>query len=1002
MSSTQMELTLPSESKTARTPSPYPIDQLSAFCRTHPAEPKILFVPSPQVGYNLTTALAAQGVSWVNLRALTPAGLAEELAAPLLQAEGWSPLVQDTDLFFLDDLLAPAINSDPVPFFAPLSHSRGLRRSLIRTFHALRLGGLLPEVLKNATSSRARHLASLYGAYCQRLTDERLYDLAYLYERAIQNLPQEHGCLGREHFYAALDETVLPNLGYRFLKALCGDKIVRIGRAGFQSEPPKDATAVRFLDRPRLEPEGVRVGARFGELSQSTDFYLIRPLGARSEIHAVLREVLQGRIPFDHVEIAYTSERPYLARLYNLTERYDLPATFASGLPVRFTRPGQALVGFYSWILSGFSSAELISLCRARGLDFGEVVQPHDLSALLQRARVRRGRDRVLPALHRLLETDVPDAGCPSRQRILKSIEGLLDLVPPSRTTLKAVCRASVAFLGEFAPLRSDLDARALESLKDRLGEIGRTVKMGAALESVVGHLNGLFGLHKAGASVARPGHLNVVPLDRAGYTARDHLFVLGMDAASFPGRALEDPILPDDERAQLPGELPLESITPDRKVWQLERLLGLNFRSITFLTGSGGPAEGGESYPCAMLGQAAARPGALAGTKIQGITPRLDASLDEVEALLAARDSPLIQERLRLSYPWLVHGREAVKSRDRPELTRFDGWLGRSTPELNISDGRALLSASRLETLTRCPYRYFLKYVLRVAPPDEPDEDPSRWLSPLEFGRLIHDLFRDFMLALKTRNERPDADKHIDLLLSMLREHVSKCTERVPPPSEVTYQTDFRRLERVCQVFLRTESGRSGVEPLDFEVGFGFQEKVGLNQPDPVLLQFSESISLLLRGRIDRIDQVEQGIQIWDYKTGSSLPYPEGDLMRGGLNLQWALYAYAMNQILEVREHGKEVETSGYLFISDREHGRRISAMLPDKSALAQLLEPMFEMVSQGGFFHFQKERQCKFCEYGPICAPEHRSRKHLDETCFATSRLPDLMSSLRRWIDG
>ena len=29
-------------------------------------------------------------------------------------------------------------------------------------------------------------------------------------------------------------------------------------------------------------------------------------------------------------------------------------------------------------------------------------------------------------------------------------------------------------------------------------------------------------------------------------------------------------------------------------------------------------------------------------------------------------------------------------------------------------------LSASRLEALTACPFRYFLKYVLHVAPPQE------------------------------------------------------------------------------------------------------------------------------------------------------------------------------------------------------------------------------------------------------------------------------------------
>ena len=56
------------------------------------------------------------------------------------------------------------------------------------------------------------------------------------------------------------------------------------------------------------------------------------------------------------------------------------------------------------------------------------------------------------------------------------------------------------------------------------------------------------------------------------------------------------------------------------------------------------------------------------------------------------------------------------------------------------------------------CPYRYFLKYILAIEPLDEYAEDTTRWLDPLTYGSLLHDLLYDFMQELKERNEQDDA----------------------------------------------------------------------------------------------------------------------------------------------------------------------------------------------------------------------------------------------------
>jgi len=73
--------------------------------------------------------------------------------------------------------------------------------------------------------------------------------------------------------------------------------------------------------------------------------------------------------------------------------------------------------------------------------------------------------------------------------------------------------------------------------------------------------------------------------------------------------------------------------------------------------------------------------------------------------------------------------------------------WGARSAGEgiFPGPDLRVLLpawhSASALEELARCPYRYFLRRVVRLDPPEEPEDALS--LSPAELGEIAHDMLR-------------------------------------------------------------------------------------------------------------------------------------------------------------------------------------------------------------------------------------------------------------------
>lgn len=485
-------------------------------------------------------------------------------------------------------------------------------------------------------------------------------------------------------------------------------------------------------------------------------------------------------------------------------------------------------------------------------------------------------------------------------------------------------------------------------------------------------------------------------PLEGAGYTGRKYLYIIGMDEGFFPGKASENPLLGDAERQQL--GLPLQRQRPGEQVWHLSRLLASTEGQLTLVTKRCELQDGRELSPAPLI-QRLAEHGILAEIPLVLVDP--EKALDQGEARLAICLGVGGTEEAQRIFPWLAEGEHACLEREQSELNRFSGWLGRPTPELSINGGRQLRSASSLEALMRCPYSYFLRYVLGLEAPPDREEDPSRWLNPAQLGSALHSLFCRFMSALRDQGEHPSLEKHSQVMEEMLRELVAELKERNPVRQESAFRADLRRLERSARIFLKVESRNRHTEKVDFELSFGLGGEGDSHFGEGVVLDLSDQLQLRLQGRIDRVDRQGEAYEIWDYKTGSSIPYEGEDLLRGGIHLQWVLYAYAMEQVLRHREREGEVTSSGYFFVGAREHGRRLSAPPPKAALLARCMAPVVDLVEQGGFFHLQKEKQCTYCDFAALCAGEERLPTDLDPETALPGQ-PEIAALLRQWADG
>jgi len=248
------------------------------------------------------------------------------------------------------------------------------------------------------------------------------------------------------------------------------------------------------------------------------------------------------------------------------------------------------------------------------------------------------------------------------------------------------------------------------------------------------------------------------------------------------------------------------------------------------------------------------------------------------------------------------------------------------------------------------------------------------------------------------------DAEAHTDALAALLNEKVEAYRERIPVQHEAAFHADRTRLERAARIFLAAEARGTGADPVAFEVSFGRGRSEGPHRAQPVPVPLSDGVDLLLEGRIDRVDRLPNGdYAIWDYKTGSMHGYEANDLQDDGQRLQWALYAYAFDAMLQAKGTGGTVQQSGYFFANGRAYGQRLADTPPAREHLGAQLAPLLRLAEHGAFPHVQKRRgACRFCDYRRICADEATSARDVHAMTSEASDDP-VVDAIARWMsDG
>lgn len=256
-------------------------------------------------------------------------------------------------------------------------------------------------------------------------------------------------------------------------------------------------------------------------------------------------------------------------------------------------------------------------------------------------------------------------------------------------------------------------------------------------------------------------------------------------------------------------------------------------------------------------------------------------------------------------------------------------------------------ISYSQFSTYQRCPHRYWLQYVERIAVPVAPE---------LHFGAAVHDALN--RMYDPRQLQRPSLEEVVEAFVRAWQ----KRSEAVPEDKRQAYFEEGIRL-------LQTHYERHGAP----EAG---RRTATTEQIFSIPLDGRHTLT----GRIDRIDVIgEQQLEVLDYKTSRKMP-PVTQLQE---DAQLALYRMAANRLYP----GFEIATTLFFVLHDYQ-----MKIAQSEEFLREIKNAILDTIVSIELEEFDPKPgpHCDWCAHQPYCLLYRRpiEPEHLDVNAAAALR--------------
>jgi RecB family exonuclease len=468
-------------------------------------------------------------------------------------------------------------------------------------------------------------------------------------------------------------------------------------------------------------------------------------------------------------------------------------------------------------------------------------------------------------------------------------------------------------------------------------------------------------------------------------------VFLPGLAEGLFPQRMLEDPLLLDELREAVSGDLPLrkQRVNDERQRLHLAVAAARDRLVVSYPR-----MEVAEARPRVPSFYALELPRAVEGSlpelktfedrardaapaRLNWPAPKETAdAIDDAEydlvAIASARDQhpdpPVGVHYLVEANPHVARSLRARWSRWNHKWRPADGLVTDDSAALEALQeqrlGSRAWSPSSLEHFAMCPYKFALHGIYRLKPRDESEQ--LQQMDPRTRGALFHEiqfeLFQDLQRAglLPVNNDRlQDALVRADAMLDRV---AAKYQEKLAPAIPRVWKSEIEDLRTDLRGWLQhVARNDDDWEPAKFELEFG----------DPPLA-LAEGVNL--RGRIDLIEKniSRDAFRVTDHKTGKR-PDTIPRWVGGGRSLQPLLYGLAAEQLL-----GSPVEAGRLLYATQRGGYTPVEIKLDERARqfLQKLLGDIDASIASGFLPPAPAKDACEICDYRIVCGPYEERR--------------------------
>lgn len=776
----------------------------------------------------------------------------------------------------------------PQSYFGKVRHSPRFHSALAQNLYRWSLDGLTPDLLEYGAQQTLSHYTTLAELDDDALQEEwrRKTDELTQIWRAWQHALSEAGLpepirMGRE-MLKALDAvesmppillagfTELTALDLELLRRLDSKTQVSIALLYDPAQPEKYAPSGKLcqllsrwgiwvqektLTSSLPTPAGFSVAPTVRVVIHDTPNLLY-------EVETVAREVLrlqQEGFALDEIGLLARQPESILETLEVIFSRYGIPIQGEVSLPLEQSWRVR-------WLMQGLRLLADVGTGEQWLHWLEHPVHALDVEALHELHRTMR---RHLPAaqwFERALQRVADSA-------LLHLLRDLNEIRDKLGTDLPQAARRLILRLNADGERTTDLTEWM--RLIDAYARAWRQRTPAQAIELLERLVSGTHFTRRLGSEGVR-----LMPIEHADLVGARAVFVLQVLEGTLPRRHPDDPFLREAERLALNHALQTERVhLPTRTDYQasepmlFQRALhtAQERLHLSYARTQNNESDALPSFYLEELKEAHGNAVEIHFYRVEQIVPEQDSCLHPYDQSL--------REPVGYIEPMPSLRREALRAMVARTDRRF--------------------CVTELETLVRCPFEHFARYILRLRP-------PQRELSVRDVGTLTHNAL---CRAVRQSPSRANAQEWIDSLILQVREILLSDAPDLP-------EWQVQVLHALAQRLLRRFGGREpryqeqfGVVPFACEWAFGDAEADDeerdrteplYNQQSPraVVYRLSDGQEISLCGVIDRIDLSpdRRVAMVLDYKLGSA---PSKNDLTEGRAVQGLLYIHAARTVL-------------------------------------------------------------------------------------------------------